>query len=255
MFASQATTPSAVVVTARTETLMTVVITEIPGMSRFRDPIPAAVRRDMLRHHVESWADLNLRYLATAFEAGHVRNTEVMQVLGYSTGCSLATAALPALAEWGPIEGLSLVEPVAITRRALTTLQADNLADWARLPWVHATNRHHDWVLHTRRRQSIEPRVQPSPVDLLAIAFVLAGEELMAALESVDLARVALVRGERSSLCRRPDFERLDARLAERGIPGPTITVPALGHQLWHSFPTIVGVVAHLTEDEPGAGD
>jgi len=236
-------------------TSLTVVITEIPGMSRFRDPIPDAVRRDMLRHRAGSWADLNLRYLAAAFDAGQVRNTDVMQVLGYSTGCSLATAALPALAEWGPIEGLSLVEPVAITRRTLTSLQADNLADWVRLPWVHATNRHHDWVLHARRRQAVEPRVQPSPVDLVAIAFVLAGEELMAALESVDLERCALARGERSSLCRRRDFERLDARLAERGIPGPTVTVPGLGHQLWHSFPTLVGLVAELTDPGPAEAE
>ncbi|MEN0070809.1 MAG: hypothetical protein AAGC63_07345 [Propionicimonas sp.] len=236
-------------------TSLTVVITEIPGMSRFRDPIPAAVRRDMLRHRSESWAELNLRYLAAAFEAGEVRNTEVMQVLGYSTGCSLAAAALPVLAQWGPIEGLNLVEPVAITRRSLTTLQADNLADWVRLPWVHATNRHHDWVVHTRRRQAIEPGVQPSPVDLVAIALVLASEELLGRLEGIELERCALARGERSSLCRRGDFEKLDASLAASGVPGPTITIPKLGHQLWHSVPTLVGLVDHLVDVRPAPAE
>lgn len=233
-------------------TSLTVVVTEIPGMSRFRDPIPAAVRRDMLKHRTQAWAELNLRYLAAAFEAGQVQHTDVMQVLGYSTGCSLAAAALPALAEWGPIEGLSLVEPVAITRRSLTKLQVDNLADWVRFPLVHATNRHHDWVIHTRRRQAIEPGVQPSPVDLVAIAVVLAGEELLGGLEQVDLERCSLARGERSSLCRRGDFDRLDASLAARDVPGPTITVPGLGHQLWHSFPTLVGLVDAMTGTSSG---
>lgn len=224
-------------------TSLTVVMTEIPGMSRFRDPIPAAVRRDMLRRRIDSWAELNLAYFAEAFRAGGVAKTETMQVLGYSTGCSLATAALGQLAQWGPIEGLNLVEPVAIVQRSLASLQADNLADWGRLPWVHATNRHHDWVVATRRRQSREPSVHYSAVDLLAIAQVLSSAGLLAELENVELARCAIARGERSSLCRRGDFEKLDAMLAERDIPGPSLTIPRLGHQLWHSFPTLVELV------------
>lgn len=224
-------------------TSLTVVMTEIPGMSRFRDPIPAVIRRDMLRQRIDSWAELNLSYFAEAFRAGGVTNTETMQVLGYSTGCSLATAALGQLAEWGPVEGLNLVEPVAIVRRSLASLQADNLADWGRLPWVHATNRHHDWVVATRRRQAHEPSIHYSAVDLLAIAQVLSSEGLLAELERADLADCAIARGERSSLCRRSDFDKLDGLLAERGIPGPSITVPRLGHQLWHSFPTLVGLV------------
>ena len=60
----------------------------------------------------------------------------------------------------------------------------------------------------------------------------------------MELARCALARGSRSSLCRVGDYERLDAQLAGRGVPGPTITVDGLGHQLWHSFP----IVAQLTQ-------
>lgn len=236
-------------------TSLTVVMTEIPGMSRFGDPIPDAVRRDMLRRRTGSWAELNLAYLAAAFAQGEVSDTEVMEVLGYSTGCSLAGAALPLLARWGPLEGLHLVEPVAITRRGLPALQADNLADWGRLPWVNATNRSHDWVVHTRRRQASEPAVRYSPADLVAIARVLASEGLLDELERVELARCGLARGERSSLCRRSDFERLDARLAERGIPGPTITVPGLGHQLWHSFPTLAGLVSRMTREPAAPAD
>ena len=233
-------------------TSLTVVMTEIPGMSRYRDPIPSAVRRDMLRRRVDSWMELNLAYFAEAFRAGQVVHTEKMQVLGYSTGCSLATAALRDLAEWGPIQGLNLVEPVAIVQRSLASLQADNLADWGRSPWVHATNRHHDWVVATHRRQAHEPSVHYSAVDLVAIAQVLSSEGLIASLEQTELASCSIARGERSSLCRRGDFEKLDALLAERGIGGPSITVPKLGHQLWHSFPTLVALVTAMMEsDEP----
>lgn len=219
---------------------LTVVLTEIPGMSRFRDPIPKSVRTDMLRGRIDSWAELNLAYVAEAMTVGEVRHLEYMQVLGYSTGCSLAVAALPVLAGWGPIEGLNLVEPVAITQRSIALLQAHNIADLGRMPSVLATNRGHEWVMLARERQRREPSVHYSPLDLVAIGQVLATEGLLAGLDAVELERCALARGSRSSLCRRGDYERLDELLAGRGVPGPTITVEGLGHQLWHSFPTIV---------------
>ncbi len=147
-------------------TSLTVVLTEIPGMSRFADPIPKAVRKDMLTGRVESWADLNLSYIDAAMRVGEVRNPEYMQVLGYSTGCSLAVASLPVLAEWGPIEGLNLVEPVAISQRNVASLQAHNLADWGRMGTVLATNRGSEWVMSARRRQRREPSVKYSAVDL-----------------------------------------------------------------------------------------
>lgn len=230
-------------------TSLTVVVTEIPGMSRFGAGIPRAVRSGMLRGRIDAWAELHLAYIAEAMAAGEVRHTEYLQVLGYSTGCSLAVSALPVLAEWGPIEGLNLVEPVAISERNLASLQAHNLADWGRIPQVLATNRHHEWVLAARRSQRREPSVRYSPIDLLAIGQVLATRGLLEGLDAVELARCALVRGERSSLCRRADYERLDAQLAGRGVPGPTITVAGLGHQLWHSFPIVVQLTRAMLAD------
>lgn len=221
---------------------LAVVLTEIPGMSRFGDPIPKPVRTDLRRHHSESWAELNLTYIAEAFRLGGVRNTATMQVLGYSTGCSLATAALPVLSGWGPIEGLNLVEPVAISERNVARLQAHNLADWGRLPRALATNVGHDHVMAARRGQYREPSVHYSATDLMAIGQVLASEDLRRQLADVELARCAIARGSRSSLCRLADFTTLDGLLERRGIPGPTITVQGLGHQLWHSFPTLVGL-------------
>mgnify|MGYP000867928480 FL=1 len=225
-------------------TSLTVVVTEIPGMSRFGHSIPKAVRTEMLHGRIDAWAELNLAYVAEALEVGDVRNPEYMQVLGYSTGCSLAVSALPLLGEWGPIEGLNLVEPVAITTRNIASLQAHNIADLGRMPTVLATNKGHEWVMAARRSQRREPSVRYSPVDLVAIGQVLANPGLLEGLDAVELARCALARGSRSSLCRVGDYERLDAQLAGRGVPGPTITVDGLGHQLWHSFP----IVAQLTQ-------
>lgn len=231
-------------------TSLTVVVTEIPGMSRFGDPIPRAVRAEMMRGRIEPWAELNLDYLEEAMEVGGVAGTDSLQVLGYSTGCSLAVAALPVLGEWGPIEGLNLVEPVAITSRNIASLQAHNLADWGRMPTALATNRSHDWVMAVRALQRREPSVRYSPVDLIAIGQVLATQALLTGLDEVELARCALVRGSRSSLCRQADYDRLDAALAERGVPGPTITVEGLGHQLWHSYPVIVQLTQAMLEQD-----
>lgn len=235
-------------------TSLTVVLTEIPGMSRFGDPIPKAIRTDMLRGRIASWADLNLAYIAEAIEAGEVRHMDNLQVLGYSTGCSLAVSALPVLAEWGPIEGLNLVEPVAITQRSIALLQAHNIADLGRMPGVLATNAGHDWVMSARRRQRREPSVHYSPVDLVAIGQVLATEDLLTELDAVELERCALARGARSSLCRLRDYDRLHDLLAGRGVPGPTITVEALGHQLWHSFPAIVQLTKAMLGSPSPAG-
>lgn len=224
-------------------TSLQVILTEIPGMSRYGDAIPRSVRADMLRGRVGPWAELNLAYVSAAMTQGGATNTATMEVFGYSTGCSLATAALPVLAEWGPIEGLNLVEPVAIVKRNIAALWAHNVADLGRLPASLATNIGHDWVMRAYRHQWREPNVKYSPVDLLAIGTVLASEELSLALDQVELVRCALARGGKSSLCRQSDFDAVDASLEARHIAGPTITVDGLGHQLWHSFPTIIGLV------------
>lgn len=230
-------------------TSLTVVVTEIPGMSRFGHSIPKTVRTEMLHGRIDAWAELNLAYVAEALEVGDVRNPEYMQVLGYSTGCSLAVSALPLLGEWGPIEGLNLVEPVAITTRNIASLQAHNIADLGRMPTALATNKGHEWVMAARRSQRREPSVRYSPVDLVAIGQVLANQGLREGVDAVELARCALARGSRSSLCRLGDYDGLDSQLAGRGVPGPTITVDGLGHQLWHSFPIVVQLTRAMLGD------
>ena len=225
---------------------MRVILTEIPGMSRYGESIPKSVRVDMLRGEVASWAELNLIYVAATMDAAGVPHPDSTQVLGYSTGCSLATAALPALAQWGPIRSLSLVEPVAISHRNIVSLHAHNMLDLGRMPVALATNLGHDWVRRAYNGERRNTRVKYGAVDLLAIATVLAGDDLRTRLDTVTLERCALARGSRSSLCRQRDFDRVDESMAERGIAGPTITVQNLGHQLWHSLPTVTGLAAAM---------
>lgn len=229
---------------------MQVVLTEIPGMSRYGDPIPKAVRVDMLHGRVASWAELTLKYVAAALDAGSIAHPETMQVFGYSTGCSLAAAALPSLAEWGPIQGLNLVEPVAISQRNVVSLHAHNMLDLGRMPAALATNLGHDWVMQAYRGERRQSRVKYGPVDLLAIATVLAGDDLRERMNSAGVRQCSLARGSRSSLCRQADFDRLDASLAAQGIPGPTITVEGLGHQLWHSFPTVTALAELMLAEQ-----
>lgn len=234
---------------------MNVVVTEIPGMSRFGDAIPKAIRRDMLAERTHSWAELNLHYVVSALGTAGVDAPSHVRALGYSTGCSLAAAALPLLDEWAPVVGLSLVEPVAISRRSLVGLHVDNMTEIGRQPATYRTNRPHDWVMSARRRQIWEPPVRYGPVDLIAIATVLAAPGLMEAATEIGLNRCELARGERSSLCRRHDFETLDALLVERGVSGPTLTVTGLGHPVWHSFPAIVPLVEAMLTASDGDGD
>lgn len=228
---------------------LTVVMTEIPGMSRFKAPIPKPIRKQMLAGSIDSWSKLNLTYLAEAIRLGRIDNLDSIQVLGFSTGCSLAASALPELAGWGRLDALNLVEPVAITRRNLAALQAHNLADLGRMPAALATNLRHSWLRTAWQQQQREPSVHYTPIDLLAIASVLATEGLLQELRDVEVSRCSLVRGERSSLCRVTDFEALDQLLTDRGVPGPTITASGLGHQLWHSFPMIAELTRLMLAD------
>lgn len=222
---------------------LAVVAVELPGLSRFGHRLPGSVRRDLMDAHADSWAELCLGYLRLAARQAGFDRLPVRQLTGFSTGCSLAAAVGRQL----EVASLGLIEPVSVTERSLVELEAANLADLARFPAALTTNR--DWVAHAWRAQLGEQGVRYSVADLLAIARLLSGRTI-----PDDLSRPAwclLARGERSSLCPRPAFEALDAQLAAAGVPGPSLTVAGLGHQLWHSF----GAVAALSGRLPAASD
>lgn len=220
-----------------------VLLTEIPGMSRFGDALPGRVRKRMLRGDIEAWTDLMVDYQLAALDALGRPRPERVDLIGYSTGCSLAVAALRHWREVADVRSMTLIEPVATLPRNLLTLELHNLADVLRQPASFATNHAHDWVMRARRRQLREPWVRYGPVDLVAIAQVLAQPHLPGDLPLDGSLAINLVRGERSDLCRRETFQMLHEGAPEAGV---TVEVTGLGHPLWHSFPVLDAVVPLL---------
>lgn len=212
-------------------------------MSRFGDALPAAIRRTMLRGSVEEWSLRLVDYQLAALTALGRPLPPVVDVLGYSTGCSMAVAALAGWQERALVRSVNLVEPVAILPRSLLQLELHNLADVIRQPATYATNRRHDWVMRTRRRQLREPWVRYGPVDLVAIAQVLAQPHLPGALPLDGTVAVNLVRGEQSDLCPRDSF---DALHEVAPAVGRTWHIAGFGHPLWHSFPLLDELVPQL---------
>jgi len=222
-----------------------VLLVEIPGMSHFGDPLPGRVRKTMQRGEVQAWADLMVDYQFAALESlGHSLPATV-DVLGFSTGCSLGVAALPHWQQRAGVRSVTLVEPVSTMTRNLLKLELHNMADAFRQPASYATNHPHDWVMRARRRQLREPWVRYSPADLVAIAQVLARPHLPGALPLDGSIAINLVRGERSDLCHRKSFGALHDVSPDRGV---TVTVLGFGHPLWHSFPVLQRVVPMIAD-------
>ncbi len=220
-----------------------VLLAEIPGMSRFGDSLPGKVRKSMLRGDIEAWAELIVDYQLAALDTLQQRLPAQVDLIGYSTGCSLAVAALRRWQEVASIRSVTLIEPVATLPRNLLTLELHNLSDVLRQPASFATNHAHDWVMRARRRQLREPWVRYGPVDLVAIAQVLAQPHLPGDLPLDGSLIVNLVRGVRSDLCHRKSFHALHRAAPDAGL---TVEVTGFGHPLWHSFPVLDAVVPLL---------
>lgn len=233
----------------------TVVTCELPGMSRHRSRLDAAVRAAARRGDAGPWGDLHAAYLLEAARSAGVGPGPV-SIVGFSTGCSLAVVTAPALAAaHGPLGSLVLVEPVGIAPRSLVRLAADNLADAARWPDVTRRNRPHAWVVATRRAGRGD-HVSISPHDLLAATGVLRRPGIspqVAAAVAAD-GPVHLVRGERSDLCPAAPFAQLDQVLADVGVPGTTLLVAGAGHQLWHAAGVVAAVADALLSPRPAEG-
>ena len=221
-----------------------VLLVEIPGMSHYGDPLPSRVRKQMLKGDVQAWANLMVDYQEAALASLGLALPSTIDVLGYSTGCSLGVAAL---SRWGrdtAVRSVSLVEPVATMPRNLFRLELHNLADVLRQPASYATNHPHDWVMRARRRQLREPWVRYGPADLVAIAHVLGRPHLPGDLPLDGSVAVSLVRGDRSDLCHSDSFAALAA--AAPNDAGITVEVQGFGHPLWHSFPVLEKLVPML---------
>ena len=220
-----------------------VLLTEIPGMSRFGDTLPSRVRKSMLRGDIDVWAELMVDYQLAALEAVQQPLPAQVDLIGYSTGCSLAVAALRRWQEVAGVRSVTLIEPVATLPRNLLTLELHNLSDVLRQPASFATNHAHDWVMRARRRQLREPWVRYGPVDLVAIAQVLAQPHLPGDLPLDGSLVINLVRGKRSDLCHRESFRALHEAAPGAGL---TVEVAGFGHPFWHSFPVLDALVPLL---------
>lgn len=230
-------------------TQTTVVMCELPGFSRFGHYLPTRVRHDLLDADPASWASATLTCLRTAAEQEGVPEPERVEVLGYSTGCSLAVAALPAIQASYEVGSLTMIEPVAIADRSLERLTFHNTADLARMLKTVPPNIPTSWVRRAGLAQFHEPRLHFTPADFLALICLLASDDTRVRMNSLDLATTHLVRGSQSRLCPEQAFNLLDADLEARGVAGKTCTVSGLGHQLWHCLPAIDALARALEPD------
>ncbi len=217
-----------------------VLVVEIPGMSHYGDALPGRVRKQMMNGDVGGWAELLVDYQLAALQALGLEVPTTVDLLGYSTGCSLGVAAFEGWSEHARVRSVSMVEPVATLSRNLLQLELHNVADVLRQPASYKTNHRHDWVMRARRRQLREPWVRYGPVDLVAIAQVLAQPQLPAGLPLDGSVIVNLVRGTRSDLCDAESFAGLHRSAPSNGV---TVDVVGLGHPLGHSFPVLEQLV------------
>ena len=218
----------------------TVVVTcELPGFSRYGHPLPRRVRSDLLDGDPTSWAVATLACLKAAAVAGGLAAPETINVVGFSMGCSLAVAALPAISAVYDLGSLTLVEPVSLTSRTFGRLAINNMADLMRLLQTVPKNYPSSWVRQASLRQLREPRLRFTAADFLASVTMLASDDTGVRMDSIDLPTTNLARGSQSKLCPAPQFAALDARLTAREVPGITASVDDLGHDCWHCLPAL----------------
>jgi len=227
-----------------------VVMCELPGFSRYGNPLPRRIREDLLDGDPSSWASATLAGLKAAVQAARVPVPDRIDILAYSTGCSLAVAALPAIQASYPISSLTLVEPVSLTSRTIGRLAIHNFTDLVRLLTTVPRNYPSSWVRQASLREIREPRPHFTLPDFLALVTLLSTDDTGIRLDSMDLPITHLARGSLSKLCPQSQFSLLDTRLASRQIPGTTAIIADLGHQCWHCLPALDALARTL---HPGA--
>ena len=230
----------------------TVVVTcELPGFSRYGHPLPRRVREDLLGGDPASWASAALACLRAAGHAAEIPAPDRVGVLGFSMGCSLAVAALPAIQATYEVSSLTLVEPVSLTSRTIGRLAINNMADLMRLLKTVPRNYPSSWVRQASLRQLREPSLRFTMADFLASVTMLASDDTGHRLDSMDLPITNLAHGARSKLCPAPQFAALDSRLASRDVPGTTATIDGLGHECWHCLPALDALARALFRPIP----
>jgi len=229
----------------------TVVAAELPGFSRYGHPLPGRTRTELLDDNPVPWATAAMECLDAVIRRAGVAVPDRVDVLAFSTGCSLAVAAWPAIQALYPVASLTLVEPVAIGERGMERLTLDNVIDQALRVRNLPGNLSQAWIREAARRQLGEPGLKAIPPDAIALLSLLSSDDTRERLATLDLGPTNLVRGALSQLSREREFAALDSVLESRGVAGTSATVAGCGHQLWHSFP----VVAALADALAGPAD
>ena len=217
----------------------TVIACELPGFSRYGKGIPSNIRQDLMAGDPSSWAEWTWMYLRSAAATAKISDIGEIDILAFSTGCSLAVAALPTIQSTHTVSRLTLVEPVALAQRSLGRLAIHNVIDYPRILAALSSNNPSPWTREALRRQFRTPNVRYSPADFLALISMLASDDTQQRLGEADLPVTNLVRGTRSKLCPSQGFSDLNAVLDSRSVEGTTCAITGFGHQLWHCLPAI----------------
>lgn len=219
---------------------------ELPGMSRHGGPLDAGARLEMQRAGVGRFADLTNARIAAALEVVGASGSGPVVAAGYSTGASVAAQSLPWLAvRFGGLDGVVLIEPVGILPRPVAVMFWHNVLDWRRRLAEIGRNEATTWALGQYLAPETRAGVRIAALDSLVVAFTLSAETIPDAVLSAAV-RTDLVRGELSALCPADALARLDTRLDAAGVPGESLTVPRLGHGVWHNIAAVAGLANHL---------
>ena len=214
-----------------------IVVVETPGWTR-GTRLTASARAELrLGGFGAVGASMGESVLAAAGLAGG----DEVSVLGYSLGCSTATAMTRWYAEQGlRIRHLTLVEPVGLVPMTPTALVARNT--WEGLfARRHLRENHHLTEVPAPSALSLgDSRRLPEPAHLLwALCRGLLADAVCDAARACPGLAVTLIRGGSSRLVDPPALRALAQRLRGLGATVDTRVVVGAHHALWHSRPTV----------------
>lgn len=164
-----------------------------------------------------------------------------VSVLGYSMGCSTATAMAGWFTDHGVcVRHLTLIEPVAITPRHPSVLLARN--SWEGLFSVKHLRENKG--IHEIPSPSLaswgDRRRIPEPLHLLwALSRGRLAEQVTALARRAPGLAVSLINGGASRLVSKKDLQALAEALLGLGVRVQVRTVDGAHHALWHSRPTV----------------
>ncbi|MDR2974437.1 MAG: hypothetical protein LBV00_06955 [Propionibacteriaceae bacterium] len=177
-----------------------VVMCELPGFTRHGAELPVTIRQDLGQGDPLSLAEATWGCLehairqATSRAGGRPASGLAahdldqldgwrFDVMGYSTGCSLAVAVMPTIQTRYRVTRLTLVEPVALLRRSLPHLAVDNVTDLARIVRTIPGNLSDPWARRLLTQRRAGHGIHFSQADFWALVAMLAGDDTRARLD------------------------------------------------------------------------